>query len=247
MRRLLLLTAMTAGGALGSASTARADGYPPPWPIQLGDIHRDCLPPHATSVTWPSVVPPGWYTNTYRYQWYLPWYAYYNFNSGPYANWMASGGRAGYAYHGPAGLAYSSRPPTQPYLGVWYTGEPVFGQPPAPQGEPNQAPKKDEKSKDGNKDEKQDEKLKDKGEVSITLPADAKLLFNGVAARGSGSVRTFRTPALVPGQTYKYDLTAEVVRNGRTERATGTVIVRAGETARVALTPVPVAVVQASK
>ena len=91
MRRLLLMAALAAGVVLGSAGAGRADG----WHI-----------PRTTSVTWPSVSPPGWYTDTYKHNWYFPWYAYYNFSSGPYANWAAGGGYAGYAYHGPAGYYY---------------------------------------------------------------------------------------------------------------------------------------------
>lgn len=240
MRRLLLLAAMTAGGVLVPMGTARADGERQKMPNYQYSIH-ECLGPHSTSVTWPSVVPPGWYTDTYRHKWYLPWYAYYNYSMGPYANWMVGGGYAGYASHGPAGIYYSHKPPTEPYVGAWYyraqerEGQRAqsAGQPqPATTGTPEPMPKKDEK-----KDEKKTEKG---GQVSITLPADAKLLFNGVVATGSGSTRTFATPPLVVGQVYKYDLTAEVVRNGRTERATGIVIVRAGETARVVLTPIPV-------
>ena len=75
----------------------------------------------------------------------------------------------------------------------------------------------------------------------MTLPADAKLLFNGTAASGSGAVRKFQTPPLEAGQVYKYELTAEITRDGRTERLTETVIVRAGETAAVTLAPSGVA------
>ncbi len=102
----LLLAAAVAGGLLASAAGARADG--------------NRFLPHSTSVTWPSVTPPGWYTNTYRYAWYYPWYANYDYTHGPYANWMAGGGYAGYANHGSAGMAYSDKPPTQPYIGEWY-------------------------------------------------------------------------------------------------------------------------------
>jgi uncharacterized protein (TIGR03000 family) len=212
MRRLLLLAAVAAGGVVGSSGAARADG--------------GFCGPYATSVTWPSAVPPGWYTNTYWHGWFYPWYAYYNFSQGPYANWMSSGGYAGYADHGPAGIYYFHKAPAEPYMGNWAgSGSPAAPAVPA-------TPKTDEKPKDPPKE--------DKGTVSVTLPSDAKLLFNGVAASGTGLVRTFRTPALEPGRAYKYELTAEVVRNGHVERATGTVIVRAGETANVALTPIPV-------
>jgi hypothetical protein len=102
----LLLAAAVAVGVMASAGVARADG------------HR--FLPHSTSVTWPSVTPPGWYTDTYRYAWYFPWYAHYDYSHGPYANWMAGGGYAGYANHGSAGMAYSNRPAAQPYIGEWY-------------------------------------------------------------------------------------------------------------------------------
>jgi uncharacterized protein (TIGR03000 family) len=239
MRRLLLLAALAAGVLGGSAGTARAEGEHDWGPIRIADIHAR-LGPKTTSVTWPSVVPPGWYSNTYRHRWYYPWYAYYNFSQGPYANWMAGGGYASYAYHGPAGIYYSHKPPTEPYIGTWYTVDPPSPPPfPGPHtmppvGPPVMIPPK-------KVEDKKDVKPKDKaGTVSVTLPADAKLSFNGVAASGTGVARKFQTPPLEPGQSYQYELTAEVVRAGRTERATGTVIVRAGETATVALTPVPV-------
>lgn len=216
MRKLLLLAAVTAGGVVGTASTARAEGDHTFGPIPIIDVHR-CLGPKSTSVTWPSVSPPGWYTNTYRHDWFYPWYAYYNFSHGPYAAWPLSGGYAGYANHGPAGYYY--------YPGL--SGPPVVA---VPVGRPPMLPppkKDDGKPKEGGKG----------GTLSVTLPADAKLLFNGVAASGSGGVRTFQTPPLEVGQNYQYTLTAEVTRDGRTERAIGTVIVRAGETARISLSP----------
>jgi uncharacterized protein (TIGR03000 family) len=71
----------------------------------------------------------------------------------------------------------------------------------------------------------------------VNLPADAKLLFNGTAASGTGETRTFATPALAPGQEYEYTLTAEVVRDGRVMTATERIRVRAGSEAKVELTP----------
>ena len=212
MRRLLLVAALAVGVGAWSGGAASAQ-----------DQHWG---PSATSVTWPSVMPPGWYTNTYNHAWYYPWYAYYNSSQGPYANWMAGGGFASYAHHGTAGYFNYPREAAQPYLGVWYK-------------DPNKPPANDEKKDDGKKDDGKKDELKEKteGRVSVTLPADAKLLFNGTAATGTGAVRTFRTPALQPGQNYRYELTAEVVRDGRTERVTESVIVRAGETSTVTLTP----------
>lgn len=121
MRRLLLAAVI---GALASAE-ARAEGWPPHMPRPVADNHG--WGPHTTSVTWPSLVPPGWYSATYNYRWYYPWYAYYNFSNGPYANWPATGGYAGYAYHGRAGLQYSYAQPAEPYIGQWYTGNDPAG------------------------------------------------------------------------------------------------------------------------
>jgi len=222
MRKLLLLAVLAAGGVGWSAGTALADGKPPHNPIPIPDIHR-WIGPKPSSVSWPCSTPVGWFTDTYRHPWYYPWYAYYDFTHGPYANWQVSGGYASYANCGPGGHFYWPNLQTRPAAVPAVPVVPVV-------------PKKDEKSKD--------EKPKG-GTVAVTLPAEAKLLFNGVEASGSGGVRTFATPPLEPGQNYAYELTAEVTRDGRTERATGTVIVRAGETARVALTPITV--VAASK
>jgi uncharacterized protein (TIGR03000 family) len=173
--------------------------------------------PWPQTAAFPCVNPPGWYSNTYYYAWQYPWFAYYNYSHGPYANWMAGGGFATYANCGPCGPN-----------GCSLTG----GHPPAGHQHPNHhdhhpAPKDKEPS--GGKPEA--------ARVAITLPADAKLLFNGAVATGAGETRTFATPALQPGQDYGYELTAEVVRDGRVMTVTERVVVRAGETARVTLSP----------
>src|SRR5579871_4360564 len=84
MRKILLGFVLALGGVIGSIGTASADG------VSCG--------PWAMSAAFPTANPPGWYTNTYSYAWYYPWYAYYNYSQGPYANWMASRGVATYGY-----------------------------------------------------------------------------------------------------------------------------------------------------
>lgn len=209
MRRLLLAAVLAVGALACSAGTAGA---------QYRYHHK----PVVSSVTWPSVNPPGWYTNTYKHLWFYPWYAYYDFISGPYANWAAGGGYAGYTNHGPAGY-YNY--PLGGHANV--AGAPAQAEPGAAAAESHAAPAT--------------APVEAVGEVSVTLPADAKLLFNGTAAPGTGAVRTFRTPALQKGVSYRYELTAEVTRAGRVERVTETVVVRAGEVARVALEPTGIA------
>ncbi|MDY3552027.1 TIGR03000 domain-containing protein [Gemmata sp. JC717] len=205
MRKLLLAAVLAGGGLAGSAGTADAQYR-----------HHRPHQPVVSSVTWPSANPPGWYTNTYKHQWFYPWYAYYDFSSGPYANWAAGGGYAGYTDHGPAG-----------YYNYPLSGHTSGDVAPAAPAEHKDAPKTDPGTA--------------AAEVAVTLPADAKLLFNGAPAAGAGAVRTFRTPELQKGVSYRYELTAEVTRDGRTERVTETVVVRAGETAQVTLAPTGIA------
>lgn len=201
MRKMLAASVVTIAAMLTMAGRADAWswGHTGPWP---------------QTAAFPCVNPPGWYTNTYSYAWQYPWFAYYNYSQGPYANWMAGGG---YAYYkncgncGPYGCGLAGPLPPPP--------------PPASPADPKH-------------DHKLPKEMKPEvGRVAISLPADAKLLFNGTAAPSTGASRTFATPALIPGQDYGYDLTAEVIRDGRVMTVTERVVVRAGETARVTLTP----------
>lgn len=184
--RKLLLGVMVAVGLVAVSERASAWHYRGPWP---------------QTATYPTANPPGWYTNTYYYAWQYPWFAYYNYSHGPYANWMSGGGFAGY------NIPEYGHPM---YHGVFNHGGMGMGtgttsQPATP------------------------------CTMTINLPADAKLLFNGTVASGSGSVRTFATPALTPGMEYAYELTAEVIRDGKPQRMTERVIVRAGEKTSVTL------------
>lgn len=120
MRHLILMGVLAAGGALATAGPAAANDWRHP--------HRG---PFTTSVTWPSVYPPGWYTSTYYHRWYFPYYAYYDYSTGPYANWAAGGGRATYGYHGPAGYYYYPLP--QPAAAP---AEPPQMEPPPKKAEP---------------------------------------------------------------------------------------------------------------
>ncbi|HJZ55019.1 MAG TPA: TIGR03000 domain-containing protein [Gemmataceae bacterium] len=168
--------------------------------------------PYYTSAAFPCVNPPGYYTNLYYYGWMYPWYAYYNYSHGPYNGWWLNGGYATYASCG-------HNQPACPIPG--YVGGPQYGGPPfyphcsSGSHTPNLYPTA--------------------GTVSITMPADAKLLFNGTPAEGSGGQRTFQTPPLQPGQDYAYDLTAQVVVDGQVRQVTERVIVRAGEETKVTL------------
>jgi len=203
MRKFGMVVAATLGAFIGASG--RADAW------QWG--HHG---PWATSAAFPCINPPGWYTNTYHFAWYYPWFAYYNYSHGPYANWMAGGGFARYAScDGRCGA-------------IGLDGQPVL----PPSALP--AAPKDEKTEPKNDSKKNEPGM---AQLLINLPDDARLYFNGTIATGHGALRTFATPPLLPGQSYAYDLTAEVVRNGRLQTVTERVVIRAGETTRVTLNP----------
>src|SRR5262249_20676646 len=83
-------------------------------------------------------------------------------------------------------------------------------------------PKKEEKKVDGS------------ARLIIDVPTDAKLYIDDQPMKTQSARRTFSTPALQPGQTYYYEVRAEVVRDGKTQAETKRVIVRSGEVVRAA-------------
>src|SRR5262249_29726996 len=69
--------------------------------------------------------------------------------------------------------------------------------------------------------------------VVVTVPSDAVVYFDDTRMQRPGTTRTYSTPPLNPGTTYRYTIKAEVVRDGRTVTDTKQITVRAGETTRV--------------
>jgi len=69
--------------------------------------------------------------------------------------------------------------------------------------------------------------------VVVTVPADARLCFNGTLMKETGTERRFTTPPLQPGADFYYEIKAEVTRQGQVIPQTQEVAVRAGETTRV--------------
>jgi uncharacterized protein (TIGR03000 family) len=66
--------------------------------------------------------------------------------------------------------------------------------------------------------------------LTIELPTDAKLYVDGTATKGEGPTRNFHTPDLPAGQTFYYELKAELVVDGKTVTESKQVLVRAGDT-----------------
>jgi uncharacterized protein (TIGR03000 family) len=72
--------------------------------------------------------------------------------------------------------------------------------------------------------------------VVIKLPADTRLSVNGQETTVANGEQRFTTPALEPGRTYSYDMTATTKRDGKDVTVTRKVIVRAGEESRADFT-----------
>lgn len=81
--------------------------------------------------------------------------------------------------------------------------------------------------------------------LTVELPANATLFVDGGLVKGQGALRTFNTPELAIGQSFYYELKAEVVINGKTEVEEQRVIVRAGEPAKATFSKLTAAVTTA--
>src|SRR5262245_38703731 len=69
----------------------------------------------------------------------------------------------------------------------------------------------------------------EKATLVVRLPPDATLTIDAAPTAQKRAERLFETPALAPGQTYTYSLTATWTENGLPRRETRQVLVRAGE------------------
>jgi uncharacterized protein (TIGR03000 family) len=63
----------------------------------------------------------------------------------------------------------------------------------------------------------------------VELPADAKLYIDDQLMRTTSERRAFNTPLLLRGQTYYYELRAEVLRDGKPVAVTKRVTLKAGD------------------
>ena len=66
--------------------------------------------------------------------------------------------------------------------------------------------------------------------LTITVPENAKLYVDGQLTTGNGTTRQFHTPSLQPGQTYYYEMKAELEVDGDLKSQTKRVLVEAGAT-----------------
>ena len=74
----------------------------------------------------------------------------------------------------------------------------------------------------------------DSGTLTIWVPYNAKVIINGYETKTTGSKRRYVSTGLKPGLTYKYEITAQLARNGKLAEETKTVYLQAGATEGVA-------------
>jgi uncharacterized protein (TIGR03000 family) len=72
------------------------------------------------------------------------------------------------------------------------------------------------------------------GVVTVWVPYEAKVAINGLATRSTGSRRQFVSYGLKPGFSYKYNIHAEVVRDGKLLEESQIVTLTAGQSTAVA-------------
>jgi uncharacterized protein (TIGR03000 family) len=71
----------------------------------------------------------------------------------------------------------------------------------------------------------------------VSLPEGATLKIDDFVSRSTATTRRFVSPPLEPGQEYHYDVTADLMRDGKPVTVSKRVAVRAGETTRVMIDP----------
>jgi uncharacterized protein (TIGR03000 family) len=70
--------------------------------------------------------------------------------------------------------------------------------------------------------------------LTLVVPADAKVFINGRQTRSMGTHREYVSYGLEIGLTYRYEVRAEVVRDGKTIEDTREVFLTAGSREDVA-------------
>ncbi len=68
----------------------------------------------------------------------------------------------------------------------------------------------------------------DNGLLSLRVPAEAKVIVNGLETKSTGTHREYISYGLKPGSVYKYEVRAQIVRGGRLVEQTRIVYLSAG-------------------
>jgi len=107
-------------------------------------------------------------------------------------------------------------------------GTPVMTTPVTPTPPPDMPPV--DKGKMTKPDDMKDKETSaaTKAKLIVELPADAKLFIDDQPMKTPSAKRVFSTPTLQKGQSYFYEMRAEIVRDGKTITESKRVVVNAG-------------------
>jgi uncharacterized protein (TIGR03000 family) len=73
------------------------------------------------------------------------------------------------------------------------------------------------------------------GVVTLWVPEDARVSINGFQTRSTGTQRRYVSHGLQDGLTYKYEVRAEIVRDGKTLEETRVLYLTAGSREALAM------------
>jgi uncharacterized protein (TIGR03000 family) len=158
---------------------------------------------------------------------------YYGYNRGLYGYGLGIG--YGYPYYG-VGLGVDYTPYYGTGLDYGYSGYSAYTPPslstfdsPALVTTPSSPPADYQRMYPSNLETAPPPGEADRALVTVRVPADAKLYFQGQEMTLTGTERVFRTPSLQPGKNYRYDVTARWMANGKPVEQSRSITVQAGK------------------
>jgi len=118
--------------------------------------------------------------------------------------------------------AQSSRQGTYLYQGTpqWYSSAPTYSRPAAVENSRAFYPGAEA----------------DKVLINVTVPADAKITFQGAKTTQTGAVRRFVSPSIAAGYRYAYNVQATWTENGREVTQSRSIDVQPGDVIQIAFT-----------
>jgi len=146
--------------------------------------------------------------------------------SGGYGSYGCSGGYyGGYGCSGGYGGGYGS-----PYMGA-----PPYdrGAPGGPGRRPETVPAPKPGTPPPKKGTEEETRLPAPATIRVSLPANARLMVDGVPTSSMSATRVFVSPELPRDKTFFYTLTGEINRDGQTLSTSKQVQVRAGQESNV--------------
>jgi len=69
----------------------------------------------------------------------------------------------------------------------------------------------------------------DTAQLNVRVPADARIIVNGHLTKSTGSDRRYVSRGLKQGQSYRYEVRAEIERDGQTVHRTAVVLLTGGK------------------